>query len=68
MKVVFEFFRTVAIFADAGDPLQGAVDFVEGNDRSAGEDYTGRAVSSGNNFGLPVDGSVRKPLAKGGQP
>ena len=64
MQVVFEFFRAMAVFTDAGDPLQGAVYLVERDDGGAGEDYAGCAIFGGNYFRLPVDRGVRKPLCK----
>ncbi len=67
MQIVFQFLWAMAVFAYAGDPLKGAVDFVKGNYGCAGEDYAGSSVSSCNHFGLPVDRGVRKPLTKCGQ-
>ena len=64
MQIVFEFFRAMAVFTDAGDPLQGAVYLVERDDGGAGEDYAGCAIFSGNYFRLPVDRGVREPLCK----
>ena len=68
MQIVFQFLWAMAVFADTGNPLQSAMDFVEGNDGSAGKDYAGSTVSGRNDFRLPVHGGVRKPLAKDGQP
>jgi hypothetical protein len=68
MKVVFQFFRAMAAFAHARNPLQSAVHLIKRNDRSTCKNDAGSTILAGYNLRLPLDSGIGKPLGTSKQP
>ena len=68
MQIEIDFLRRMASFAYTGDPLQSAVNFVERNRRSTGEDDARNTVAADHHLALPLNSRIRQTLGTNRQP
>ena len=68
MKIEIDFLRRMAGFTYTGNPLKSAVNFVERNRWSAGEDDARNTVAADHHLTLPLHSGIRQPLGTNRQP